>query len=121
MISFTNNNFPVLTIKIPQSSFREEIEMPLFISKNKYPELINNLQRQCRYLFDKLFTCEIEWSDLCSNTFKRLLSDFEQEEKIENNNYYILTKQNFFITKNIEESFYFFMYYINCYYENKNK
>jgi hypothetical protein len=113
---------PKLSIKIPSNSFREEVSMPLFISEEKYPGTFNNLHRHIHYLFDKLFTCEITWSELCTNTYRRLLNEFEQEEQMEQNNYYLITKQSFFTdTQTLEQSFYLFVYYIDCYYQNKIK
>ena len=109
-----------LTIKIPQT-FREEIPIPLFLTEKDYPNTFNNLQRQVRFLFELLITDEVKWNIYCSNTYRRLIDEFERYEDMLNNKCYLITKATIVDKDYSEKYFYYFFYYINYYYQNKNK
>jgi hypothetical protein len=109
-----------LTIKIPQT-FREEIPIPLILTEKDFPNTFNNLQRQVRCLFELLITDEVKWNIYCSNTYRRLIDEFERYEDMLNNKYYLITKATIVDKDYSEKYFYYFFYYINYYYENKNK
>jgi hypothetical protein len=111
-------NKPQLTIKIP-NHFKEQIPIPLFLSKEKYGFTFNNLHNQIHYLFNLLITSNISWNQECIHTYQSFINEYEIEEKLQDNIYYLTAKKNFLDEQYSENSFYFFIYYIDSYYYNK--